>query len=125
MSLVTLFHTFNFNRSIKKNEKVRNIHIRCRLIHQIIILCIIPSSWRMLADQKTRLLVREYLEKMAAWESVSKALEKHHHKSRESLDQWPTEMLHFHPIKTKDGQEVLAPDQSIYLEDVDFNSSAF
>jgi hypothetical protein len=69
--------------------------------------------------------VREYLERRAHWEAFSVALERYHRESRELLDQWPKEMVDVKPFTSKDGKEVLAPDQPMYLDEVEAHTYVF
>jgi hypothetical protein len=82
-------------------------------------------TWRTVALEKGHLLVREYLERRALWESASGALERYHRELRELLEQWPPEMIDVKPFKSKDGKDVLAPDEPMYLDEVERAGFAF
>jgi hypothetical protein len=81
-------------------------------------------SWRSLADQATRQLIEQYIERRALWEALSRALERYNRESRELLDQWPAEMFNVHPYKNKDG-DFRAPDQPMYTDEIEFHCYAF
>lgn len=84
-------------------------------------------NWKKCAEDKGRKLALQYSEMRQTWENASKALNEYHSQERASLNEWPPEMIPLLP-KPKDNAYLLqftAPDQPMYLDDIEFYSYAF
>ncbi|KAK8866597.1 DNA-binding protein snt1 [Tritrichomonas musculus] len=84
-------------------------------------------NWKKMAEEKGRNLARQYSERHQIWENASKALNAYHNQERAVLNEWPPEMIPLLP-KPKDNASLrqwTAPDQPMYLDDIEFYSYAF
>ena len=84
-------------------------------------------NWKLIAEEKGRLLARQYAELRQIWENESRALNEYHRQEKAAIDSWPPEMI---PLihKPKESTNVLqfcANDSPMYLEDVEYYSYAF